>query len=399
MTHFLKSFLVVSLLSPAILALTERPQVAFATEESQSCEADPATNFQGFTAQAELGYAQGFTVDYHDHYKVVTVNSPWRDAQQNFTYLLVQCGTPVPPGYADAQVIPIPVQTVITLSTTHLPHLENLDQLHTLVGVSDVRLINSEAVIERAEAGLIQQVSQGGTLDLERVLELDPDLVLAFGTGDAERDVHPKLAELDVPVALVAEYMEDSPLGRAEWIKFTALFLNQEEKANAVFSTIAESYSSVKSLTDQVSERPTVLVGSHFSGVWYVPGGNSFAAKFLRDAGADYLWADDDSTGSLPLSFEAVFEKAVDAQVWLNGKDSWRSRADILTEDARYQEFAAFQSGEIFIPNARRNENGENDYWESGVVHPHWILADLVKLLHPELLPDHELVYYRQVQP
>ncbi len=367
--------------------------------QESECPSEHRPGVDHFPEKAELLYAEGLTVEYHDHYKVVTLLNPWRDAEETFTYLLVQCGTPIPSGYPETQVISIPIQSIITLSTTHLPHLDKLNQLDALVGVSDTRLINTPAVIERVDQGLITQVSQGGTLDLERVVDLDPQLIMAFGTGDLERDVHPKLLEAGLPVALNSEYMERSPLGRAEWIKFTALFFNQEGQAEQVFDQIAQSYESVKSLVADVEDRPTVVTGGNFSGVWYVPGGNSYAAQFLQDAGADYAWADDPSTGSLPLSVEAVFDRAASAEIWLNGKQSWRSRADLVAEDERYQEFQAFQSGQIYVPNVRLNESGGNDYWESGLMNPHLVLSDLIKILHPEVLPEHELVYYRRLDP
>ncbi len=370
---------------------------SLATQHCEQGHHDP--NFDHFPSKAEFQYAEEITVDYHNHYKVVTLSTPWKEADRNFTYLLVQCGTPTPSGYPDAHIISIPIQSIVTLSTTHLPHLDKLDQLDALVGVSDTRLISTAAVIDRIEQGAIQQVSQGGTLDLERVVDLDPDLVMAFGTGDPERDVHPKLKEIGLSVALNAEYMETSPLGRAEWIKFTALFFNQEQKADSVFNAMVQSYESLQDRVKAVDERPTVMVGGNFSGVWYVPGGDSFAARFLKDAGADYLWSENPTAGSLALSVETVFDRAATAEVWLDGKQSWRSKADILAEDERYQEFQAFQTGQIFIPNARLNANGGNDYWEGGLINPHLILSDLIKIFHPDLLPEHDLIYYRQVDP
>ena len=146
-----------------------------------------------------------------------------------------------------------------------------------------------------------------------------------------------------------------------------------------------------------MTEKPTVFTGSDYQGTWSMPGGNSFAAAFLKDAGADYLWADDTSTGSLPLAFEAVFEKAQSAEYWVN-VGYFFTLNDLLAADARYADFAVYQSGNIWNNDAITSATGGNDYYESAVAHPELVLADLIKIFHPELLPDYELVYYRQLK-
>lgn len=389
--------------SSATISSPPTSQAALASDPGPHSNCDSLTpspvTADPFPAQAKFRHAQGIEVDYYDHYKVVTILNPWRGSDRGFTYLLVQCGTPIPAGFDHADVITIPIQTIVTLSTTHLPYLENLDQLDALVGVSDADLIHSESVQARLDQGLTTPVSRQGVVDLERIVDLDPGLVMAFGVGDPEQDAHPKLIEVGLPVVLNAEYMETSPLGRAEWIKFMALFFNQEAEAEAVFTKIEQAYQDLAAKVATVSDRPSVLVDHSFNGTWYVPGGNSFMAQFLQDAGADYAWADDPSSGSLALSPEAVFDQAGSAPIWINGSPTWRDRTDILAEDDRYRAFAAFQSGQIYIPNARVNPAGGNDFWESGIINPHLILADLVKILHPSLLPEHDLVYYQQVEP
>ncbi len=387
------------ILSVTLLLVTTSPVQRPVPAATPPCLQDFQPETDLFPDKATFQYAEGVTVEYHKYYKVVRILTPWQDADQGFTSVLVHCGAPPPSGYDPAQIITIPVQRIVTLSTTHLPLLESLDQLEALVGVSDTRLINSQAVTERVQQGSITQVSQGGTLDLEQVLNVDPDLVMAFGSGDRERDVHPQLLAAGLPVVLNAEYMETSPLGRAEWLKFMALFLNQEAEADVIFAEVVQQYDAVKALVSGVDNRPTVMTGAPFGGTWYVPGGQSYAAQFLADAGADYLWLEDPAAGSLTLSPEVVLERAIQADVWLNGKQDWRSRAEMLNEDQRYQDFQAFQTGQLYIPNARLNEFGGNDYWESGLMNPHLILSDLVRILHPERLPDHDLVYYRQVDP
>ncbi len=365
--------------------------------EGRDCvpDFDPAVDY--FPDKVELQEAQGFTVTYHNHYKVVSVHRPWQDAATQFQYVLVQCGTPVPPGFADAQVVTVPVRSVVALSTTHLVPLEQLGVLDTLVGVSDFQTINTPAVIAKIEAQQLTEVSRNAAINVERILALDPELVTTFGTGNPERDAHPKLMEAGLPVAINAEYMESTPLGRAEWLKFMALFFNQEASATAQFSEIAQQYRALAQQVASVTHRPTVFVGFARNGTWHVPGGNSYVARFLADAGADYLWSDDSSAGSRPLSFEQVYARAAQATYWLNGDQRWQTQSDVIAADPRYGDFLAWQLSNLYSPIARVNEHGGNDYWESGTANPHWVLADLVNIFHPEQLPDHDWMYYQRL--
>ncbi|MEO1134353.1 MAG: ABC transporter substrate-binding protein, partial [Cyanobacteria bacterium J06639_1] len=374
-----------------------QPEAAIAPERSRSCleSYDAAVDY--FPHKIQTQHAAGFEVEYHNHYKVVTVRNPWRGATETFRYVLVQCGAPTPEDVAGAQVVEVPVRSAIALSTTHLPHFAKLDLLDRLVGVSRFRQVNTPAVREKIDRGELVETGSGSTLNVEGVLATRPDLVLTFGTGNAETDSHPKLLELGIPVAIVSEYMESSPLGRAEWLKFTALFFNAEKAATEVFAEIDRQYEATRQLVQNVDRRPTVFTGFSYNGTWFVPGGQSYVAQFLDDAGADYLWADRDTIGSIPLDFEAVFDRAVEAEYWLNGSQEWRTRADAIARDDRYGRFQALQESRLFNNDARLNPSGGNDYWESGMVNPHVVLADLIAMFHPELLPDRELVYYRRL--
>lgn len=191
--------------------------------------------------------------------------------------------------------------------------------------------------------------------------------------------------------------MEDTPLGRSEWLKFTALFFNKDEQAETIFSEIADKYERVAQKAKSVKNRPIVFVGFNFKGTWYMPGGKSYVAKYLADAGANYLWSDDKSSGSLPLSFEVVLERAANADYWLNFSQSWNKLKDLVVEDNRYADFKAMKIGNLYNNNARVNENGGNDYWEGGISNPDMVLSDLIKILYPEMLPNHKLFYYHQL--
>jgi iron complex transport system substrate-binding protein len=394
--------IVVALLSVSLCTQTPALRVTHAQSISQNQTAcvtnyDPATDY--FPEKMQADRAQGFDITYHNNYKVLRTKVPWPGSKESFTYVLVQCGTPAPkdPELAQAPVISVPIKSVVALSTTYLPHLVDLGVVDTLVGVDTFDFINTPAVLALIKANKLIAVGSGASINVEQLIDKKPDLVLAYGSGSPDYDSHPKLIEAGIKVALNGEFVERDPLGRAEWIKFTAAFYNAEGKANAFFDKTAAEYTRLAGLVKSVKTRPSVLPGAPYKDTWYVPGGNTFAAALIRDAGATYAWADDPSTDSLALKFEVVLDKAQNADFWIN-PGIFDSLADLTKVDDRFANFAAFKAGRVWNNNLRQNVNGGNDYYENGVTHPQDILADMIAILHPEVLPDHKFVYYKQLK-
>ncbi|MDJ0725898.1 MAG: ABC transporter substrate-binding protein [Prochloraceae cyanobacterium] len=365
---------------------------------SQDCVSNYDRDVDYFPKKVKLNYAKGFTVEYRKHYKIVTVKNPWKNADRSFQYILVKCGTPIPKGYDKAEIVRVPVRTMVAMSTTYLPYLPDLDLVDNLVGVSSFKNVNTPEVKKKITEGNLKQLGSNSEINIEQILELNPDLIMTFGTGNLELDRHSQLLEAGLFVAINSEYMENEPLGRTEWLKFIAVFFDREDRAEKLFSKIASKYEKIAALTENIANKPTVFTGFSYKGTWYVPGGKSYLAAYLEDAGADYIWSEIDSRGSLPKDFESVFNKGNDAEYWLNGSRNWQNLQDILNTDDRYQNFNAFKNGKVYNNNARLNETGGNDYWESGIANPDLVLADLIKIFHPELLPEHELVYYQQLE-
>jgi iron complex transport system substrate-binding protein len=378
----------------------EPEPVVFVPEQNLAEGCVPEGQFDSsvdyFPEKVDLQYTDNFTVEYFNNYKLVTVETPWPGATESAQYVLVQCGTPAPDGFLDEQIIPVPVGSIVTMSTSYLPFLDSLGLLDRLVGLDDDSFVYNPSVLAMSEEGKLVTIGYGSGVNVEQALDLAPDLVMTYSAGFAEYDAHPVLIEAGLKVVLNAEWMDTSPLGRAEWGKFMAVFFNKEAQASAQFDEIAQQYNEMKALAAGADATPTVFSGTPFQGVWAMPGGESFAAAFFRDAGADYLWADDDSTGSLMLDFEAVYERAQDADLWLNVGFIF-SLEDLQTADARFADFAAFQNGAVWNNDARMSPGGGLDFYESAVARPDLVLADLIKIFHPDLLPDHEPVYYRQL--
>jgi iron complex transport system substrate-binding protein len=353
--------------------------------------------------RAVVHYARNFEIEYAGRVKRISVENPWRGAEVAFTHLLVPCDDPdaaeaMPPRDGARQnVLRIPVSRVATTSTTELPHFVALGIVDRLVGHSRLDFPWEPEIRARIDAGQVKEIGDGVRLDLEALIALRPDLVFATSIGDPELDMFSVLDRAGLPHAVDASWTEATPLGRTEWIKLTAAFFNREREANRVFDGIAARYEELAALARTVEERPTVLIGTPFQGTWHVSGGASYQARLIADAGGAYLWADDRTTGSIPLDFESVYARGLAASVWIHTY-GWHSLADAVRTDERMSDFAAWKSGWIYTTDARVNGQGGNDFWETGTLRPDLVLADLIEILHPHLI-DHELVFHRQLPP
>ena len=361
---------------------------------------DPAVDY--FPDKADISQADKLDVSYHGHYKVVTVNDSYDEAPA-FQYVLTQCGAPAPAADAfprGAQFINVPAGDLITLSTTQLPPLIQLDLLDHLVGIDSGFYVSSPAVTERVADGTIAEVGFGADINIELTLELQPSLVLTYGFNPAT-DAHPILRDAGIFTALDASWRETSPLGRAEWLKFIALFYNREAEAEALFDAIASDYDAARQLAADIPEgdKPTLLLNSFlgYADAWYIPGADSYAGQMMRDAGARLLLSAEGSRESQPHSFEAVYAAALDADIWLVETFAVNSLDDLLAIDSRFGDFAAYQAGAVWNNNADENANGGNNYYEWGVANPQLVLRDLAAIMHPEVLPDHEFAFYKQL--
>lgn len=206
-----------------------------------------------------------------------------------------------------------------------------------------------------------------------------------------------KIKELGVPVIINAEYLEKHPLGRAEWIKFMALFFNKEEAADSVFQIIENNYLTTHELVNSISSMPTVLSGILYGDTWFLPAGQNYAARLLKDAGCNYLWSDSESNDYLELSFESVYGKAKDAQLWI-GVGAYQSLSEINAAEPRYAKFKPFKESMIYSNNVRQGAKGGSEFLELGYLRPDLILMDLVKIAHPELLSGHQLYFHQRLK-
>jgi len=348
-------------------------------------------------AKTAIKYAKGFTIQYFDTYKVVKILNPFKDHTDTARYVLVQRGTPYPAGYDNSQIIEIPIRTLVGMSSMHVALTDFLDADDVLVGLGSLQYASAPAVRKRIAEGKIGEFGRENALNEELLITRHPDLVMTMGSPGAPVERYGILAEAGVPVMVNSEWVETTPLARAEWVKLMAALLNKEALVNQQFGKAEAEYQRLTALTRQLPERLQVLTGLPFKDTWYMPDGESYTAQFFRDAGGAYHWDKERAAGSLALSFEAVYPVGLTADCWVNTGTA-NTKADILAQDARYADFRPFKTGAVYNNNKRTNAQGSNDYWESGAVHPEVVLADLIKILHPELLPQYELVYYKQLK-
>jgi iron complex transport system substrate-binding protein len=342
-----------------------------------------------------LRYAEGFTITQHGKNTLIEVAHPYPGATSGYTYLLVPRGEPVPEHDANTRVIFTPLQSVVCTSTTHIPLLDYLQETEKLVGFPTTDYISSEKMRTRIDEGKVQELGIDKGLNLERLAVLKPDVVMGY-TMSSDFGQFKKVEELGVPVVIIAEYLEKHPLGRAEWIKFMAAFFNKEKEADSVFRIIEKNYLDTKALADTVAKKPSVLSGIVYGDAWFLPGGENYAARLFKDAGCHYLWEEDHSNGWLQLSFESVYEKAHDADLWI-GVATFNNLQELGASDQRYTRFKPFVQKHVYSYSARQGAKGGSEFLELGYLRPDLILQDLVKIAHPALLPGYTLYFHKKL--
>ncbi|MBD5779675.1 ABC transporter substrate-binding protein [Pelagicoccus sp. NFK12] len=347
---------------------------------------------------SEVRYAKNFSIEVLDTHKEITVRNTWKGAgDREQVYALVPRKSALPKLDKGTIVIRTPVERLAIMATVFLGPIRDLDLYDSLVGIAYLDYANDEKAHQLVDSGAARRIQSGTAMDVESMLMLQPDLILTSTTGNPTFDVHPQMLRAGLPVVVTAGYMEAHPLARTEWIKFVAAFYDKEEEAERIFSQIAERYEALVALAKNTKERPTVFASAPYSGVWHVPGGQSYSATAFMHAGADYLWADNPSKGGVPLDVEVILKRAAKADFWLN-PSHYDSIRGLLSADERFAAFEALQKGRVYNNTVRVNENGGNDIFERGVSHPEEVLADLIKIFHPELVPDHEFVFYERLK-
>jgi iron complex transport system substrate-binding protein len=341
-------------------------------------------------------YAEGFSIEKKPNHKVLLIRSPWPKSEKEFKYVLISTEEAAKTTFKSDDydgIIITPIQKIVATSTTHIPALELLGVEKTLVGFPGTDYVSSEKTRLRIYNGDVRELGKNEGINTEVLLELRPDLVVAFGVDGTNKSME-TIQNARIPVIYNGDWVEKSPLAKAEWIKFFGVLYNKEKEADSIFNNIESAYREAKKIASKATSRPTVLCGAMYKDVWYLPNGASAEAQFLNDANANYLWSDTKDTGSIALSFETVFDKAKTIDLWLS--PSYYSSYEALEKsNAHYTEFSAFNDKKIFTFANTIGETGGVTYYELGMARPDLVLKDMIKICHPELLQDYETTFFK----
>lgn len=273
-------------------------------------------------------------------------------------------------------VITHPLHRVAVTSATHIGYLKELDALSNVVAVTSPQLIYNLPVQP------VQAIGEDIQLDLERLLLSHPDAIFITDYGQNTQDIA-RIEEAGIQVIRMVEWMEQSPLARAEWIRFVAAFMGCEDRADSIVTTVREQYVVLQTMAERVEKRRSVLSGASYRGTWYVPSGSTYMGRLFHDAAADYAYENETSEGSIPLTDEQAIRTFEHAEVWLGCNAE--SLDELRSMDEKLSWLTAFQAAEVYNFYRRRNDTGANDFWETGVVHPERILADIIWALYPDM--------------
>lgn len=345
-----------------------------------------------------VNYAKGFTIIDYGNYRKITVLDPWQQSSGiRLEYYLVDRDIVIPPELEGKQVIRTPVTSVVCLSTSHIGFLSALNEISSLKALSGAGLVSDPEVQKAVAMKKIPDIGYDQGINYELILSLKPDLILAYGVGGEVTGFINKLRDLKLNVILNGEYLEDSPLAKAEWIKFVGAFYNKEKEAADYFSRIEKNYITIKHKVDTVKYRPLVLTGLPYKDAWWMAGGRSNLAALIHDAGGEFLWRNNTSRESFVVSLEEVVVKAAKAGFWINC-GTVNTLDELISTDSRFVAFPQVIKRTIFNNNLKVSEGGGNDYWELGVVRPDLILSDLVKIFHPGCDTGKVFNFYKRVQ-
>ena len=348
------------------------------------------------SSKNSIQYAKGLKIYKHLGFSIVKITNPWPEAQKSLTYILQEKNGIVPDSLKQFPVISIPIQSIVVTSTTHIPALELLGVENTLVGFPDTAYISSVKTRRLIDAGKVREVGVNENLNTEVLIDMKPDVIVGFGLNNSNPTLD-NLQKSGLKVMLNGDWTEQTPLGKAEWIKFFGALYGLDSKANTLFSKIEKEYNSTLALAKKATTKPTVLSGAMYQKIWYIPQGESWVSLFLKDARSNYLWSNTKGIGSLTLPFEVILEKAKDADFWIAPGD-YSSLKQMSESNPHYSQFDSFKNKKVYSYAVNKGEKGGILYFEWSPTRPDWVLKDLIKIFHPELLPHHKLFFFTKLE-
>ena len=395
-THssFISVRLLVGLLWVSLLLCTSCRRETNNSEKILVPTAQSIANNQG--TKLQINHAVGFDLDIYDGYAILHIKQYHNDTSDLQTYILLNHDVILPSNLLNFQTIQVPVNNVVLLQTAYSAYFKFCDATSSILGIADSKYVFDKDLNRKIEQGIIQEIGSPEQLNIELITKINPEIVIGTGFPNIPNKNAVLLERLGIPTLLFSDWMETELLGRAEWVKLISILTGREALAAKKFRIIENKYKLLCQTASLANSKPLIMYNMPYKGTWYMPGGYSYIANTLKDAHGSYTWHDDTHTGGIQLDFETVFVTGLKADIWINPGLA-TSLQDITGVDSRLASFRPVQQSLVYNNNKRTNQKGANDYWESGLVNPHIILADLIAIIHPGLLPEHDLFYYQKL--
>ena len=363
-----------------------------------SCKQEAQKESQKSDSKSRIYHAKGFDILSTNGIKKLQIKAAYQNANTVFEYevleekdVLDNTATP------NNAVLAVPIKSIVVTSTTHIPMVELLQEETAIVGFPYAQYISSEKTSALVASGKIKEIGKEGSLNTEILLDLQPELVVGYSVSSVDKSLT-MIQKAGIPVVYNGDWLEATPLGRAEWIKFFGLLFDKEKQADSIFNAIETNYLKAKKIALKATIKPTILSGAIMSkDIWNLPAGESFVAQFLKDANLDYLWGNTPGKGSLSLSFESVFEKGKNADFWI-APGYFSSKEQLLKSNQIYAEFEAFKNDRIYTPSTKKGKTGGVIYYELAPTRPDLVLKDIIKITHPNLLPNYALTFFEKME-
>lgn len=348
------------------------------------------------TSKSTIKYAKGFDIINENGIKKLIIKSAYQNSQDVFEYEIHEKKSNTIIDYKRI-VIKVPVEKIVVTSTTHIPMVELLNEESSIIGFPYAKYVSSEKTRKLIDAGNITEIGKESSLNTEILLDLQPELVVGYSVSSADKSLT-TVQKAGIPVIYNGDWLEETPLGRAEWIKFFGVLFDKENQADSIFNTIENNYLEAKKIALKSNKKQTILSGAIMSkDIWNLPAGDSFVAQFLKDANLNYLWKNSKGKGSLSLSFESVFDTGRNADFWI-APGYFSSKEQLLQSNQIYAEFTAFKNNKIFTPSTKKGETGGVIYYELAPTRPDLVLKDIIKITNSNLLPNYKLTFFERMK-
>jgi iron complex transport system substrate-binding protein len=345
-------------------------------------------------SESTIKYAKGFDIVDENGVKKLIIKSAYQNSDEIFEYI-IQNKTDQKEQIENTLFTPI--QKIVVTSTTHIPMVELLNEETAIVGFPYAKYVSSAKTRVLIDEGKIQEIGKESSLNTEILLDLQPELVIGYSVSSADKSLT-TIQKSGINVIYNGDWLEETPLGRAEWIKFFGVLFDKEKQADSIFKVIESNYLEAKQIALKSTKKPTILSGAIMSkDIWNLPAGESFVAQFLIDANLDYLWKSTEGKGSLSLSFESVLDKGQNADYWIT-PGYFSSKEQLLNSNEIYKKFNAFQNDKIYTPILKKGKTGGAIYYELAGTRPDLVLKDLIKITNPDLLPNYEFTFFEKMK-